>query len=150
MDLEQRSAQSRVFCFLRAAELHFRQRDAKFLRDKADRFGEGDVFDLLDEGEDVTRDAASEAVKELTGGVHGEGWRFFVVERAESGKILRTRLLELYIVAHDADDVGLLLDGFLEIDVGHGWVRVKFYCGAEVRRREMAGPWWSAGKAVDN
>src|SRR6266576_2725385 len=68
------------------------------------------------------------------------------MERAESGKILCARLLELDVVAHDADDVGLLLDGFLEVEVGHGWVRVKFYCGAEVQRREMAGPWWGLEK----
>ena len=91
------------------------QRDAQLLRDHADGFGERNVFDLLDEAEDVAGDAAAEAVIELARGVDGERRRLLAVEGAEAGVVLRAGLLQLDVVADDADDVGLLLDGVREI-----------------------------------
>ena len=77
--------------------------------------GKGDVLDLLDEGEDVAGDSAAEAVEELAAGVDGKRRRFFAVEGAESGVVLRPRLAQLDVFADDADDVGLLLDGVGEV-----------------------------------
>jgi UDP-N-acetylglucosamine 1-carboxyvinyltransferase len=50
----------------------FGERDAELLCDQADGFGEGDVFDFLDEAEDVAGNAAAEAVIELARGVDGK------------------------------------------------------------------------------
>ena len=77
-------------------------------------------FYFLDEAEDVAGDAASEAVVELARGVDRERRRFFAVEGTEAGVVLRSGFLELDVVADDADDIGLLLDGVCEIaGVGH-------------------------------
>jgi len=52
--------------------------------------------------------------------VDREGWSFLAVEGAEPGKVLGAGFLELDVVADDADDVGLLLDGISEVaGVGH-------------------------------
>ncbi len=59
--------------------------------------------------------AASEAVVELARGVDGERRRLFAVEGAESGVVLRAGLLQLDVVADDANDVRLLLDRVCEI-----------------------------------
>lgn len=54
-------------------------------------------------------------MKKLACGVDGERWRFFTVEGAESGVILGAGLLELDVIADDADDIRLLLEGVREI-----------------------------------
>ena len=73
------------FGFLGGGIAGFGQRDAQLLRDQADGFREGDVLDLLDEAEDVSGNAAAEAVIELARGVDGERRRFLAVEGAEAG-----------------------------------------------------------------
>ena len=129
--LEKRAARSwissspvRTFASFASAGLEkvtFGMGDAEFLRDEADSFGKSDVLDFLDETEDVTRGATSEAVIELPDGVYGERRRLLAMERTEAGEILRAGFLEFDIVSDDADDVRLLLDGVGEIaGVGHG------------------------------
>ncbi len=78
-------------------------------------FGEGDVLDLLHEAEDIARNSAAEAVKELVGGVDRERRRLFLVKRAQPLVILRAGLAQLHVLADDADDVGLLLEGRREV-----------------------------------
>ena len=78
-------------------------------------FGEGDVFDFLHEAEDVAGDAAAEAVKKLARGMDGERRGLLAVEWAQAGEILRARLLQLDVVADDADDIRLLLDRVCEV-----------------------------------
>ena len=114
-----RSLASSASC--RSVEAGLRHSDAELLGHRADGFREGDVLDFLDEGEDVAGDAASEAVEELAGGVHRERRGLLAVEGAESGIVLRAGLLQLDVVADDADDVRLLLDYVREVaGVGHG------------------------------
>ena len=58
---------------------------------------------------------------------------------AETGIILRARLFQRDIVAHNADDVRLLLDRVREIArVGHGWRVVRRNCEAENRLGEYS------------
>jgi hypothetical protein len=103
--------------FFGRGEIAFGKRDAALLRDDFDGFRKADVFDLLDEGEDVSGLTATEAVKELAGGVNGERGRFFAVEGAEAAVVLGSGFFQTHIFADDFDDIGLLLDGLGE--VGH-------------------------------
>ena len=94
----------------------------ELLRDQAHGFGEGDVFDFLDEAEDVAGHAAAEAVIKLARGMDGKRRRLFAVKRAKPGEVLRPGLLQLDVVADDADDVRLLLDRVREVaGVRHEW-----------------------------
>ena len=98
-----------------------RHGDAELLGDHAHGFGEGDVLDLLDEGENIASGVAAEAVKELVAGVNRERRSLFLVKRTKPGVVLRAGLAQLDVLAHDADDVGLLLDGGGEVaGLGHG------------------------------
>ena len=90
------------------------------MRDDADGFREADVLDFGNEGEDVSRSLATEAMEELADGVDGERWGFFLVEGAESGVVLRAGFAQAYVAFDHLDDVGLLLDGLFK--VGHGYV----------------------------
>ena len=115
MDVEQLSAQPGFLGLAGRGVTRLGQRNAQLLRDEADGFGESNVFDFLDEAENVAGDAASEAMIELARGVDGERWRLLTMEWAESGIVLRAGLLQLDVVADDADDVRLLLDRVREI-----------------------------------
>jgi hypothetical protein len=115
VDIEQDAAQLGFFGFGWRVVGRLRDGDAQLLRDQADGFREGYVFDFLDEAEDVAGEAASEAVIELARGVDGERCSFFAVEGAESGVVLRAGFLQLNVVADDANDVRLLLDRVCEI-----------------------------------
>ena len=122
VDVEQLGAQLGFFRFRRTGVSRLGQRDAELLRHQPDSFGEGDVFDFLDEAEDVSRDAAAEAVKELARGMHRKRRRLFAVKRTKSGIVLRPGFFQLDVVADDADDIRLLLDRFFEIFCGHGCI----------------------------
>src|SRR5262249_48001221 len=125
VDFEQRASQFRFMRPSRSTKRGLRQRDIEFLRDRPHSLRESDVLNLLNEAEDVSLGAASEAIEELARLVDVERWRFFVMKRALAGKILRSRLLELHIVAHDADNVGLLFEGVGEVSgVSHRVERV--------------------------
>ena len=115
MEIEQETAGAGLASFLGRVELGLGSGDAELLGDGADRLGEGDVLDLLDEGEDVSGDSAAETVKELAAGMDGKRGRLFAVEGAESRVVLRSGFAQLYILADDADDVSLLLDGVSEV-----------------------------------
>ncbi len=118
--LEQGAAQAGFFGLVRTAELLFGEGHAELLGDDADGLGEGDVLDLLDEGEDVAGLAAAETVEELPRLVDGEGGGLLLVEGAESGPVLRARLFETHIVADDADDVRLFFERGCEVAGRHG------------------------------
>ena len=117
--------------FFGSAELALWERDSALGGNDANGFGEADVFKLHDEGEDVAFFVAAEAVEVVVGGVDGEGAGFFFVKRAEAGVVLRAGFAQLDVVADDADDIGLLLDGLGEV-VGHGccvsWREFFFVC----------------------
>jgi hypothetical protein len=99
VDIEQLAPEAGFFGFAFSGVADFGQRDAELLRDETNGFGEGDVFDFLDEAEDVAGDAASEAVIELAGGVDGEGSGFFAVKGAEAGEVLGAGFFQLDVVA---------------------------------------------------
>ena len=65
VQLDQLGALAALGGLLGRGEFALRQRDAAFDGDGFDGFGEADVFDLLDEGEDVAGFVAAEAVVEL-------------------------------------------------------------------------------------
>jgi len=97
------------------------QCDAELLRDRAYRFRKGDVLDLLAEAENISRNTAPEAVIELFGRMHRERTGLFLVEGTEPAEILRACLLQLDVIADDADDVRLLLHRVREIArISHG------------------------------
>src|SRR5215469_9830321 len=110
MDVEQAAALLRLARFFWRRVADFRHGDAELLSHDMHGFGEGDVLNLLDESEDIASSVAAEAVKELVAGVDGERRRLFLVERAESQVILGAAFAQLDVVAHDPDDIGLLLD----------------------------------------
>jgi hypothetical protein len=59
-------------------------------------------------------------MKELARGVDGKRRRLLLMEGAEAGEVLRSGFFQLYVVAYNANDVRLLLDGICEITwVGH-------------------------------
>ena len=92
------------------------------MRHGSHSFYERDVFDLLDEGEHVALRATTETIKKLLCGMDGKRRRFFVVEWTKARIVLRSGLLQLDVVADDADDVRLLLNDFFEVEgVSHEW-----------------------------
>jgi hypothetical protein len=122
VDFDQHRTQLGFLCFSGTAVAKFGKRNPELLGHRSHSFREGDIFDLLDEAKDVSRNATSKTVKELAGSVDGKRRRFFVVEGAKPREILRPGLLELDVVANDADDIRLLLNDFFEIfNAGHGW-----------------------------
>ena len=132
LDFQQHRPQLGISGFGRAAEFHLGQRDAQLLRHRPNRLGESHVLDLLHEAEHVARTAAAKAVKELPRGMHRKRRRLLVMERTKPGIVLRPGFLQLDVVADDADDVRLLLDGFLEIGgFGHEWRTLRRNCGPE-------------------
>ena len=114
VQIQQLSAQLRLFGLGRGAGRLLGKRDAKFFGDDFDRFRKSYVVDFLHEAEDVAGSAASEAVEELAGGVDGKRRRLLLMEGTKSRKILRPGFFQLHVVADEADDIGLLLDGFRE------------------------------------
>ena len=119
MELEELAALAVLGGFFGRSEFALREGDAAFLGDGADRFREADVFDFLDEGEDVAVLVAAEAVEELAAGVDAEGGGFFLVEGAEAVEVLRAGFFEADVFSDDFDDVGLFFDVLGEIG-GHG------------------------------
>src|ERR1051326_5799134 len=118
MHLNQLAAFGCVFGFTLRAVLHPGQRNAHLFRDQPHRFRKANLLTFLHELKNVARFAAAEAMKELPRRVDRERWRLFIVERAQPAVILRPRLLELHVVAHNADNVRLLPHRFLEVAEG--------------------------------
>ena len=133
MDFEQDSAQPGFFCLDRAAVIDFGQRDAQLLGDGPYGLGKRDVFNLLNEAEDITGRSTTEAVIELARGVNRERRSLLVVEGAKAGIILRAGLFQPNVVADDADNVRLLLERVREVAwVSHDWRGwPKELCGRE-------------------
>ena len=57
-------------------------------------------------------------MKKLARGMNRERWRLLGVERTQTGEILRSSLLQFDVVADDADDIRLLLEGLFEVGGG--------------------------------
>jgi hypothetical protein len=91
--IEKLAAQAGFFGFAFGGVAGFRQGNAELLRHHTDGFGEGDVFDFLDEAEDVAGEAAAEAMIELARGVDRERRGFFAVKGAEAGIVLGSGFL---------------------------------------------------------
>ncbi len=135
MHIEQHAAQLRIFSFRRTRVSGLGQSDIQLLRNQPDGLGKSDVLDLLHEGENVSLDAAAEAMKKLPRGMHRERRRLLAMKRTKPGIVLRPRLAQLDVVANNADDVRLLLDDLFEVaGLSHGWERktvAHLNCGAE-------------------
>jgi len=132
MDFEQHRAQLGFLSLRGSVKADLRDRDAKLLRDCPDRLRESDVLDLLDKGENIAGNAASEAMEKLPRGMHGERRSLLSMKRTQPGIVLRTSLPQLDVVADDPNDVGLLLNRVCEIArIGHGGTVVQQYCEAE-------------------
>ena len=122
MHIEQYSPQLGFLGFGRTRVRHLGQGNAQLLCNCPNGFRESNVLDFLDKTENVARHAAAKAVKELFRRMHRKRWRLLVMKGTKPGVVLRPRLLQLDVVADDANDVRLLLDGFLEVaGFGHGW-----------------------------
>ena len=126
--VEQLAAQPRFLGFAGSRIGGLGQRNPQLLRHHPHGLGEGDVFDLLHEAEDVARHAAAKAVIKLARGMHRKRRRLLSVKRTQSGIVLRAGLLQLDVVADDADDVRLLLDRVREI------ARVRHFRSRSLRR----------------
>ena len=121
MEIEQHSAQLGFLSFPGTAVAKLRERDPELLRHGSHSFYECDVFDLLDKRKHISLHATTETIKKLPRGMDGKRGRLLVVKRAKPRIVLRSRLLQLDVVADDADDVRLLLNDFFEVaGVGHG------------------------------
>src|SRR5258708_39496648 len=115
MHVDELAAPPRLLRLSGRAVLGLGQGEAQLLRHQADGLGKTDVLDLLHEAENVAGNAAAKAMIELARGVDGKRRRLLLVERTQPGKVLRSRLLQLDVVAHNADDIRLLLDRECEI-----------------------------------
>ena len=135
MNIEQHGAQPGFLGLCRTRERDLGQRNPQLLRHRSHRFGESNVLDFLHKAENIAGNSAAKAVIKLPRGVHRKRWCLLVMKGTEPGVVLRPRLLQLDVVADDANDVRLLLDGFLEVaGVGHGGgTAVRRNCEAESR-----------------
>ena len=79
--------------------------DPGLRRQHLDRLGEGQVVDLLHEGDDVAALTASEAVEHAQVGSHVEGGGAFVVEGAQALQGADTRGSQRYVFADDLIDL---------------------------------------------
>jgi len=122
MEVEQASAGAASMVGL-GVECFFHDGDAGASGEFADCFGEREVFVFADEGDGVAALFAAEAMERLAGGIDGEGWCFFVVERAQA-LVVRAHALELDIGTDQVGQVGCgqnLFYGFLG-DLGHAGI----------------------------
>jgi hypothetical protein len=78
--------------------------DAGAFRETADGFDEGEIFEFLDEGEDVAALVAAEAMKDLAVGIDVETGGLFLVEGAERHEV-RAGAFQGDEGADDIDDV---------------------------------------------
>src|SRR6266851_4219538 len=115
VDIQQHCPQPRVFSFRLGAEGLLGQRDTHLLRHCPNRLGESNVLDLLDKTEHVARLSAAKAVKKLARRMHRKRRRLLFMKRTQPRVVLRPRLLQRNIVAHNADNVRLQLQALREI-----------------------------------
>jgi hypothetical protein len=107
VDLEQRLALRRAGALL-VALLQLRQRQAEAAGELLDGVAEADLVVQLEELEDVSPDAAAEAVEVALLAVDVERRRLLAVERAQP-LVGGAGLLERDVVLDDDDDVGVVL-----------------------------------------
>ena len=100
---------------LRTGKRDLRHRHAQLLRQQPDGFRESNILDFLDEGKDISRLAAAKAVIKLPGGMDRKRSRLLGMKRTKPGEVLRPSLLQLDVVADDADDIRLLLERLFEV-----------------------------------
>ena len=87
-----------------------RDRDAVALGQLLQGFVETEPVDLHDELQHVAAFAAAEALVELVHGVHAEGRRLFVVERAQADVARAAGLAQAHVLAHDLHDIDRRFD----------------------------------------
>ena len=122
MDIQQHGSQPGFLSLSRTRVADLGQRNPQLLRHHPHGFRKSNVLDFLNKTENVARNAAAKAVIKLPRGVHRKRRRLLVMKGTKPGVVLRPSLLQLDVVADNANDVRLLLDGFLEVaGVGHGW-----------------------------
>jgi len=80
------------------------QGDAHLLRNPSQGLREAEVFDQHYEFENITTYTATETVKDLLGGMDGEGWCLLLVERAQSLQVDAT-FAQLDVVTNNPDDI---------------------------------------------
>ena len=103
---EQRLAKRAVAPRIVGGSLGLGNRDAEFVREHPDRFGERDLLVQLEELEHVAAGVAPEAVKKALVGMDVERRRLLVVERAVS-LVRRARALERHVLLDHGEDVRL-------------------------------------------
>ena len=130
MHIDERHANLSVTRLCRTGKADLGHGHAELLSDQADGFREGDVLDLLHKGEDIARFSAAKAVVKLPRGMHRKRRRLLGMKRTEPGEILRPSLLQLDVVADDADDIRLLLEDLFEVVGGS---RRRCHLGAHTR-----------------
>src|SRR5690606_18992450 len=97
--------------------------DARCPRQVLDGFDEAQVFDLLDEGDDVAAFPAAEAVPEVACGGDVERGGLLVVERAQAFEGAAAGVAQLEVFADHVGDRGTLpyqCDVFIFDSTGHG------------------------------
>ena len=115
VQIEKLGAHSCLGRLLWRRELALGQRNAALLRNNAHGFRKSHVLDLAYEGENVTRNTAPEAMKELPHRMHAERRRLLLVERAQPRVILSSSFAQADVAFDHLDDVGLLLHGLGKI-----------------------------------
>ena len=89
-----------------------RQRDVRPLGQPLHRLHEGQVLDLLQEGEDVAALAAAEAVVVAAGRADLERRRLLVVERAQALEVAAAGVAQRDVLPHDLLDAAGVADPF--------------------------------------
>ena len=115
MHVDQLATQTGLRRLLGRTPLALRQRDARFLSDRAHRFRKADVFQLLHKGEDIALLVAAETIEVVVLSIDAERRRLLLVERAQARVVLRTALAQTHVLADHLDDVGGLFDGLCEV-----------------------------------
>src|SRR5208337_559503 len=115
MHVDEHHANVSVAGLLRTGKRDLGHGHAQLLSNQPKGFREGDVLDLLDKGEDISRLSAAKAVIKLPCGMHRKRRRLLGMKRTKPRKVLRPSLLQLDVVANDANDIRLLLEGLFEV-----------------------------------
>ena len=117
MNLNQLPPQPRIARLFRRVELPLRQRNPHLRRDRPHRLRKRDRLHLHHEAEHVPMLMAPKAVITRRPRIQIKRPRLLLMKRTKRRPV-RPRLPQLHILAHNPDDVGLLLHG-LRKTVGH-------------------------------
>src|ERR1700686_1571573 len=115
MHVQQRHANLGVASLRRTGKADLRHRHAELLSQQPDSLGESNVLHLLNKSKDIPRLSAPKAVIKLPRSMHRKRRRLLRMKRTKPRKVLRPSLLQLDVVADDADDIRLLLKRLFEV-----------------------------------